>query len=94
MNDEIQSIISRIEDILQNSRGVSPDLIGSYIVGATIVRDDIDQYYKKYPLLEKVAELGADLETLGDSKYAEDVLTEIHDTFYILKNQMPENSSK
>lgn len=88
MNDEIQNIINRIEEILQNSRDVSPDMIGSYIVGATIVRDDIEEYYKKYPLLEKIAEQGADLETMGNSKHAEIVLNDIRENFRILKNMV------
>lgn len=94
MKDEILNIISRIENILQNPRGETADMLGSYIVGATIVRDDIEQYYKKYPLLEEVAELGADLETLGDSKHAEVVLNEINEKFRILKNTILEDSAK
>lgn len=94
MNDEIGHIINRIEDILRNSRNEPADILGSYIVGATLARNDIDQHYKKYPLLEKVAELGADLETLGGSEYAENVLNEIRATFDILKNQVRENSSE
>ncbi len=92
MNDEILNIISRIEYILQNLHGEPSNMLGSYIVGATIVRDDVEEYYKRYPLLEKIAEWGADLETLGGSKYAESVLIEIHETFRILKNQIRENN--
>lgn len=94
MNDEIISIINRIEAILQNPRSESADVLGSYIVGATIARDDIEEYYKKYPLLEEVAELGADLETLSDSKHAEVVLNEIHEKFQVLKNSILKDSAK
>ena len=88
MNDEITSIIERIEDILDNSRNETADMLGSYIVGATFVRDDIEQYYEKYPLLEGIAELGAELETLGGSEHAGIVLGEIHDKFRLLKKQI------
>jgi hypothetical protein len=90
MNSEIEivAIVDRIEKILQNPRGESIDMLGSYIVGATIIRDDIEDYYTKYPLLEKIAELGADLETLGNSDFAEDVLLEIKTNFHKLKEEV------
>lgn len=88
MNSELLNIIIRLESILQNSQNEPADMLGSYIVGATLVRDDIKQYFNEYPLLERVAELGADLETLGGSPYADEVLAEIQQQFDALKKQI------
>lgn len=90
MSEEVQIIISRLDEILRNDNSAPADQLGSYIVGATIARDDIEQYYQQYPLLEKIAELGADLETLGGTRHADEVLTEIHETFHVLKQQVSE----
>jgi len=86
--NNIEIIISAIDKILHQTGHKSADEIGSYIVGATIVRDDIDDYYKKYPLLEEVAELGAELETIKDSYLAQDKLAEIKKKFHELKSQI------
>jgi hypothetical protein len=93
MDDDINKIIERIEEILLNPANEPIDMLGSYIVGATIVRDDIGRYYEKYPLLERVADLGADLETLGGSKHADGVLREIKIKFEELKSQVETKNS-
>ncbi len=94
MHNEIQAIISRIQEILLNRNKEPLDRLGSYIVGATIVRSDIDYYYDKYPLLEEVAELGADLETLGGSEYATKVFAEIKEKFRLLEEQIKSDRSR
>ena len=81
-------IVDQIEGILRNPRNEPADMLGSYIVGATIARDDIEQYYEQCPRLEIVAELGADLETSGGTSYADEVLAKIHENFRILKQEM------
>lgn len=86
MQEDVKIIINQISDILKNPKNESPDKLGSYIVGATIVREDIEEYYKKYPLLEEIAELGADLETLADSTHSEKVLADIHTKLKDLQN--------
>lgn len=63
-------------DPFSDEQGEPLDKIGSYIVGETIVHYDYEEIQKKYPLLENVAELSSYLETLGDSKYAEEVYEE------------------
>lgn len=87
MSEEIQRIAARIEEILANKNNEPLDVLGSYIVGATLVRDDIEPHFKAFPLLEKIAELGADLETLAGSEHAEVVFAEIQDAFASLKSQ-------
>lgn len=94
MSDDLQ-IIERIEEILRNEHNEPAYMLGGYIVGATIVRDDIDKYYKKYPLLETIAELGADLETTNkDDEIALQVLEEIRDKFAILKQSVSQPPEK
>lgn len=64
------------------------DVLGSRIVGATIARDDIEHHYEQYPLLEEVAELGAELETVSDSALSEEVMSELLTKFHQLKSQL------
>jgi hypothetical protein len=87
MNDAIIDIIIRIEKILLNEKKDSIDILGSYIVGATIAREDYEFYQNKYTLLDEIAELGADLETLKGNE-AEVSLKEIKSKLNLLKQQL------
>lgn len=66
----IQEIITKLEAISANKDNQPLYILGGYIVGATIVRDDIDELYGQYPGLERIAELGAELETIEDTTIA------------------------
>jgi hypothetical protein len=85
MASRITEIIIKIEKILLNKRGDSLDQLGSYIVGATLVRDDYEELVEAYPQLAEVAELAADLETLTASPEADDVFRALHREFDRLK---------
>ena len=85
---DVQQIVNRIDEILKNEQNQSLDMIGSYVVGETIVQDDYEEIQGTYPLLEKVAELGAELETLKDSKYSSAVYDDMIDTFNQLKREL------
>ena len=86
---DIHQIASRIDEILKNERNESLDTVGSYIVGETIVQDDFEEVQDKYPLLERIAELGADLETLEDSKHSNVVYDDMVRTFSQFKINLP-----
>jgi hypothetical protein len=88
MKDNVLLIVNRIQDILDASETTSPEIIGGYIVGTTIVRDDIDTFYKEYPILEEIAELGAELETARDQDYGNELLEQIQVKFHILLRQV------
>lgn len=65
------------------------DVVGSYIVGATIAKDGIEQVYKEYPILEEIAELGAELETIeNDELYRKQLFRMITLKLDILKKQL------
>lgn len=83
----IQDIIRQLDDIVQNKSDKPLDQLGSYIVGATLVRDDIEEYYSDYPLLGDIAELGAELETLAGTDYAPQVFAQIEQKLNELKSQ-------
>lgn len=87
MNDALNEIITRIDEILLNEKKDSIDMLGSYIVGATIAGDDYEFYQNKYPLLVEIAELGADLETLHGSE-AGTVLKDIKRKLSLLKQEV------
>lgn len=84
----IQGIIARLDEILQNKNNEPLDQLGSYIVGATLARDDIENHFSKFPELEEVAELGAELETLSGSEYANEVFQKIRITLDSLKQNL------
>ena len=87
MDSKITEIILRIEEILANKQGVSIDYLGSYIVGATLARDDYEELAEACPQLTEVAELGATLETLANSPTtADEVLSELRREFDKLKS--------
>lgn len=92
MDERVEAIIVRIEEILSNPSNEQADRLGSYIVGATLVQDDIEPVFEAYPLLEKIAELGADLETQGGTPYADTILEEIKTAFVELKQDIQSHS--
>jgi len=65
----IQEIIKKLDEISANPDNEPLHTLGSYIVGATIIRDDIEELQEQYPGLELIGDLGAELETLGGSEY-------------------------
>lgn len=76
--DRKQIVIDKIKHILQNSKNEPLDCLGSYIVGATLARDDWEDVFQdNYPLIYEIAELGAELETTEDTEYATNIIHEI-----------------
>lgn len=86
----IQEIIKTLDDISANKDNQPLYILGGYIVGATIVRDDIDELYIKYPGLEMIADLGADLETLEDDAYAYTVFKKFQNALMHFKETLTE----
>ncbi len=84
--DSIEAIIRRLDEIIKNKARDPKDILGSYIVGCTIALDDIEQYYKKYSVLEEIAELGSDLEIETDEKYQDELLKKIQTKLSVLKS--------
>lgn len=82
----IKDIYTRLAEIVENKLNEPLNKLGSYIVGCTIVLDKIDELYKKYPVLEDIAELGAELETISDPAYQTKLFKEIESKIIILKN--------
>ena len=85
----IQDTLTTLQNISENKDNEPLYVLGGYIVGATIVRDDIEAIYEQYPLLEIIAELGADLETLENN---EDALPVFEEFIYVL-GRLKENTS-
>lgn len=87
-NSEIHDIVERIDEIVSNKNDEPLDQLGSYIVGATLVREDTETLFSKYPELETIAELGAELETLEGSVYEKEVFINIKTHLNALKLQV------
>ena len=58
----IQEIIKTLDEISANKKNEPFHTLGGYIVGTTMVRDDIDDLYQQYPGLEQIADIGSELE--------------------------------
>jgi hypothetical protein len=77
-DDRKQIVIDKIKHILQNNKNELLDCLGSYIVGAALARDDWEDVFQdNYPLLDEIAELGAELETTEDTEYSANIIHEI-----------------
>lgn len=67
----IQEIINRLDEISANKDKEPFHVLGGYIVGTTIVRDDIEELDEQYPGLELIGDIGFELETISnDDEYA------------------------
>lgn len=72
------AITQRIETILKNEKDEPLSALGGYIVGATIVRDNWEESFQtRYPVLDEIAELGADLEVTDDIEQANEIMRQI-----------------
>ncbi len=84
----MQEILTKLDEIASNKNNEPLYVLGGYIVGATIVRDDAEQLFNNYPVLREISELGADLETLTNKSDATPVFDEFKVKLSILKNQL------
>ena len=92
MDSELVTIVQRIGNILKNKEKEPLHVLGGYIVGATIVRDDWEEKFQaRYPLLNEIAELGADLEVTDDLKRAGEIVKQIQYKFTQL--QLPQTDA-
>ena len=87
-NTTINEIIKTLDVISENKDNKLLYILGGFIVGATIVRDDIDDLYIQYPGLESIAELGAELETLEDNALAIPVFKQFQDSLAYFKKHI------
>jgi dihydroorotase len=62
----IDSIYTNLVEIIKNKDQKPLDQIGSYILGATLVKDGIEDLFKEYPVLEEIADVGSNLEYQGE----------------------------
>lgn len=81
----IQDIITTLENISNNKENQPLYILGGYIVGATLVRDDYEDIIADYPSLEVIAELGAELETLENMEDANPIFEQFQCTLIDLK---------
>lgn len=81
----IQDIITTLENISNNKENQPFYILGGYIVGATLVRDDYEDIIADYPSLEVIAELGAELETLENMEDANPIFEQFQRTLIDLK---------
>lgn len=81
----IQDIITTLENISNNKENQPLYILGGYIVGATLVRDDYEDIITDYPSLEVIAELGAELETLENMEDANPIFEQFQRTLIDLK---------
>jgi len=67
----IQEIIKKLDEISANPDNEPLYTLGGYIIGTTIIRDDIEELQEQYLGLELIGDLGDELETtVDDDEYA------------------------
>lgn len=84
----IRDIIATLENITDNKDNQPLYVLGGYIVGATLVRDDYEEIIIEYPTVEVIAELGAELETLENDEYANTVFKKLQYALVDLKRSI------
>jgi len=85
----IEDVVKTLEIIAENKDNQPLHILGGYIVGATIVRDDIDELNSRYPELERIAELGSELETIeDDNEYAASLFQQFQQALIHLKQNL------
>ena len=57
--------MTRLNEIVRLEDSKPLDQLGSYIVGATIVADNIEDFYDDYPILHDIEDAGSNLEWQG-----------------------------
>jgi len=89
MDTKIKDIIKILEAIAENKDNQPQYILGGYIVGATIIRDDIDELNSRYPELERISELGSELETIeDDNEYAASLFQQFQKALIHLKQNL------
>ncbi len=89
----IQDIITTLENISNNKENQPLYILGGYIVGATLVRDDYEDIIADYPSLEVIAELGAELETLENMEDANPIFEQFQRALIDLKRTVDKNDN-
>jgi hypothetical protein len=67
----VDAIYNHLAKIIENKEKRRPDQVGSLIVGCTLAKDGIEHLFVEYPILEEIAEIGADLEWQGKEYFDE-----------------------
>jgi hypothetical protein len=85
----IEEIIKKLDKISANKDNEPFHVLGGYIVGATIVRDDIEELDEQYPGLEQIADIGSELElSEHDDSYAALLFKQFQNVLANLKNTL------
>jgi hypothetical protein len=89
ISKEFQQIMSDIESILSEKDALLPQQIGTNIVNSLTPShyDTIAEIYIKYPELEYLEGMGADIEILSDDEIWPTAVDEIVDMFNQIKRK-------
>jgi hypothetical protein len=88
-HDDINAIYDQISKVLKNDQQYSYKKMGELIITCTSTRDNIEQYYDRYPPLLDIAELGASLEHTGTA-YSREVIEQIRYKMQQLLSLLPD----
>lgn len=90
----IRDIIATLENISDNKDNQPLHILGGYIVGATLVRDNYEEIIADYPSVEAIAELGAELETPEKDEYANTIFRQFQHALTDLKQAVDARPNK
>ncbi len=84
----MQDIIAALNTIAQNKENKPLYVLGGYIVGATLVREDFESLSQEHALLGTLSELGAELETIEDDSEALPIFKEFQNELSKLQQSL------
>lgn len=85
----INDLYNQLKKTLKNDQKYPYSKMGALIVASTSSKRDIDAYFKAYPPLLDVAELGAALE-YGGGKHTDELMTQINYKLRQLSELLPD----
>lgn len=90
---EVDDICQKIEDIIKKDYAESIQDLAWLIDSCLVVVDDIDEYYKQYPPLKKIADLCGEIETIDSKIEHKKLLDEIKIQITLLRNTLNKEST-
>lgn len=88
----IDVVYYNLAEIIKNDDKRPADRVGSLIVDCTLPLYNIESLYIDYPILEEIAEIGADMEWQGEAYFA-DYIKQLNEKIKALENSINKKSA-
>jgi phosphoglycerate-specific signal transduction histidine kinase len=88
---KIEDVYSKLAKIIKNDDNIPLEQMGSLIVGCTLAQDDIELLFRDYPVLEEIAEIGADMEWQA-GEFLDEYNQQLHNKMKVLQHSIHNKS--